>query len=267
MDPDSDGSGQPNEATEDGRAPRGVPGSAGVPAGPEAQAPEVKEPKGWHSRGYLPHLDQLSLHQSITFRLADSIPKTKLEHLHHNLKHLPAEKQDPARRRKIEQWLDSGWGCCALRHPEIATYVQNSFLHFHGDRYDLKAWCIMPNHVHLLILPHTPLSEIIHGWKSFTSRWILKQNERLSLQIPDPKQFWQRDYWDRFIRDGDHYQNVIDYIHKNPIKAGLCRTPESYPWSSADTLPGSAGVPADLSTPAAQPKENRENSEVSDPSS
>jgi len=108
-----------------------------------------------------------------------------------------------------------------------------------ADRYRVIAWCVMPNHVHVLIEPRHPIAKIVQGWKSFTARWALARNEELKLGIPDSRQLWMRDYWDRYIRDERHLVNVIDYFHNNPVKAGLCRQPEEWRWSSA----GNAGVP------------------------
>ncbi|MCF3652234.1 hypothetical protein [Synoicihabitans lomoniglobus] len=136
------------------------------PAELELGAPRAGS--GWHSRGYLPHRDKLRLLQSITFRLADSLPQEKLRQLEETLSVLVPEERDQAKRRQIETWLDAGLGCCALRHPAVATAVQNSLLHFDGVRYHLLAWCIMPNHVHVLIKPHTALAGIVQSWKSFT---------------------------------------------------------------------------------------------------
>ncbi|HRE84434.1 MAG TPA: hypothetical protein PLN52_25555, partial [Opitutaceae bacterium] len=82
------------------------------------------------SRGYLPHRDAPYLLQSITYRLADSLPQEKLRLLEDELRSLPEEQRELSRRQKIEQWLDAGMGCCALRHPQVARYVQNAFLHF-----------------------------------------------------------------------------------------------------------------------------------------
>lgn len=103
----------------------------------------------WHSRGYLPHRDRLGLLQSITFRLADSLPQKKLAQLREELRVLPEERRSVEERKRIEAWLDAGSGCCALRHPAVARYVEDSLLHFDGERYALLAWCIMPNHVHV----------------------------------------------------------------------------------------------------------------------
>ncbi|MCW8127684.1 REP-associated tyrosine transposase [Microbulbifer halophilus] len=105
-------------------------------------------------------------------------------------------------------------------------------LKFDGIRYLLIAWCIMPNHVHLLLDPKESLAKIVQSWKSYTGRWALRMNAELELDAPREK-FWMRDYWDRYIRDQEHFERVVDYIHKNPVKAGLCSRPEDWHWSSA----------------------------------
>ena len=94
---------------------------------------------------------------------------------------------------------------------------------FHdGDRYNLLAWSIMPNHVHVLIKDNSDLSKILQSWKSFTGKWALKNNKKYGLNIPkDATEFWMSESWDRFIRDGDHFNNTINYILNNPDKAHL----------------------------------------------
>ena len=62
---------------------------------------------------------------------------------------------------------------------------------------------------------------------------MLENNQRLHLKIPNPNQVWMREYWDRFIRDDTHHKAVVDYIHNNPVKAGLCKEAKDWPWSSA----------------------------------
>jgi REP element-mobilizing transposase RayT len=180
--------------------------------------------KGWHSRGYLPHFDNPGTLQSITFRLADTLPQSK--------KHLWEEKDPQLKYQKIEHLLDQGLGECWLKNPAIAGIVENAFLHFDGERYHLLAWVIMPNHVHLLIeTKHGfALGDVIHSWKSYTS---LKSNEALSRQ----GDFWSPDYFDRYIRNHDHYQRVIRYIHNNPVKAGLVADSKDWQWSSARFAP------------------------------
>jgi putative transposase len=186
----------------------------------------------WYSRGYLPHFDSKEKFQSITFRLADSLPQKKLKQLEEQLELTPDDKRDLEKRKTIEQWLDSGMGCCALNHLEAAELVQETLLQFDGDRYRLLAWCVMPNHVHVLIEPNVKLGKIVQSWKSYTGRWAMRNNAKLGLGVPG-KQFWMREYWDRFIRNESHLEGVIAYIHQNPVSAGLCRTPEQWRWSSA----------------------------------
>lgn len=195
--------------------------------------------KEWYSRGYLPHRDAKGLLQAVTFRLADSLPKEKLERLEEELTELRETLRGAERRQRIEQWLDAGMGCCALRHPEMASQMRDALRHFDGQRYRLIAWCIMPNHVHVLMETFAPIARIVQGWKSVTARWALTQNEELGLGIPDSKHLWMRDYWDRYIRNDGHLENVVLYIHQNPVNAGLCERAEDWLWSSARN----AGVP------------------------
>lgn len=106
----------------------------------------------WRSRGYLPHFDRKGCIQSITFRLSDSLPKAKLDQLESIVAILPTETdREQATRAQIEKWLDAGMGSCALKHQAVAKKVEDALLYFDGDRYKLIAWCIMPNHVHVLI--------------------------------------------------------------------------------------------------------------------
>lgn len=192
--------------------------------------------KGWYSRGYLPHFDAGQILQSITFRLADALPQDKLDQLAQELFAMPDSAQSVERRRKIEQWMDAGMGCCALRHPQVAALMQETLQKFDGERYRLIAWCIMPNHVHVLIEPLASLPKIVQSWKSYTGRWALSRNAELGLGVPvsvHGNAFWMRDYWDRYIRNERHLAAVIDYIHENPVSAGLCDSALDWPWSSA----------------------------------
>ena len=209
-------------------------GSADAPVGISyREADEGVGAPEWYSRGYLPHRHRKGLMQSITFRLADSLPQSKLKQLEQELLLFPEDRRDIEKRKIIEQWLDAGMGCCALRNAEVAACVQQALLHFDGDRYRIIAWVIMPNHVHVLIDPTEPISKTIQGWKSLTARWMLAHNERLELGISNPHQVWMREYWDRFIRDDKHLWATIGYIHRNPVKAGLCCDPSDWQWSSA----------------------------------
>jgi putative transposase len=194
--------------------------------------------KFWHSRGYLPHCDVPGLLQSITFRLADSLPVEVLHRL------LQEEIDDVSRHKQIEQLLDAGHGACWLRQTAVANIVEDSLLHGDGKRYRLLAWCVMPNHIHVLIETGSvyPVSAIVQGWKSYTARLI---NQHLGRS----GSLWMRDYFDRYIRDDHHLAAVIAYIHSNPVKAGLVSLEQEWSYSSARlgaTIGAAAGPAAPI---------------------
>ena len=109
----------------------------------------AESPKGWYSRGYLPHLDTPGLLQAVTFHLGDALPRSVVLRLQ-----AMADDDDLERRREIERLLDVGYGACWLRRPEIAALVEGALLHFDGVRYRMLAWTVMPNHVHI---DHNPV--------------------------------------------------------------------------------------------------------------
>jgi type I restriction enzyme R subunit/putative DNA methylase len=188
--------------------------------------------KPWRNRGYLPHFDGSAVIQSITFRLADSLSQDTLARLERELENVTDDLLDAERRKQIEGWLDAGMGSCALAHPQLAVMVEDALLHGDGDRYRMLAWCVMPNHVHALIEPTMALGKIVQSWKSYTGRWARAHAAELGYEVTGDA-FWMREYWDRYIRDETHFLQVVDYIHRNPVAAGLCSTPEDWRWSSA----------------------------------
>lgn len=213
----------------------------GADRSPNAANQEIGDPssvpKGWHTRGYLPHYDG-RVTQHVTFHLADSLPRDALERMAAELDALPPQEQEIERRKRVDTWLDAGHGCCVLRGPDIAAMTQQALKHFDGLRYSLLAWVIMPNHVHVLFRPAEgqAVSKIVASWKKFTARRILDAADAATpLLGAVPRPVWHREYWDRFIRNEKHFRTVVEYIHNNPVKAGLVARPEDWPWSSAGT--------------------------------
>lgn len=220
----------------------------------------------WHDRGYMPHVDGAELIQHVSYHLADSLPKEVVAEMAAELKSLPPKLRDKEKEERVAAYLDAGRGSCILRVPEMADLVQDVFLHFHGERYHLHAWCVMPNHVHVLFQSANgwSMSKIVASWKSYTGRRIsaylkttglttgLATFQRGGSAGPEPgvpsggvHRIWHREYWDRYIRDHAHYVNVVNYIHDNPVKAGLVKKAEDWKWSSANrtaSLPGEPGV-------------------------
>ena len=185
-----------------------------------------KDPRYWHSRGFLPHFDAEGFTQFITFRLADSMPQSVLEKWRLDL--IRNEITDADFRRQIENYLDQNYGESYLRDKRIAAILQETLLKWDGERYNLISWVIMPNHAHVLLtpLPGIKVSEIMHSIKSYTAH--------AANSILDRKgQFWAKEYFDRYIRDKRHFANTIAYIENNPVKARLCDSPEKWPFGSA----------------------------------
>jgi REP element-mobilizing transposase RayT len=203
---------------------------------------------GFHFRGRLPHLKREGAVYFVTFRLVDSLPREALEKLKREREAIvqnalaakrPLTWQEEQQlfvwySERVEAFLDSGNGECWLKRPGIAELVARALNFFDGERYDLRAWVIMPNHVHAVVWPRPnhALSEILHSWKSFTA----KQANKL-LQRTDPH-FWQKESYDHWIRDDDERERLCSYITNNPVKAGLCKEPKDWLWSSANPEAG-----------------------------
>ena len=114
-----------------------------------------------------------------------------------------------------------------LKDPAAARIVVDSILFGAPVRYDLYAFVVMGNHVHVLIVPHWEPKEIMQPMKGFTSFEINK------LQEQPGRVFWQDESYDHWARDEEEMHRIIAYIENNPVVAGLCSKPEEWPWSSA----------------------------------
>ena len=110
----------------------------------------------------------------------------------------------------------------------VANLVQESLLKFDGIRYNLFSWVIMPNHSHSLFTraEDWELERLMKDHKSYTAHEANKILKRKG-------QFWMEEYFDRYIRTSEHFQNTVKYIENNPVKAGLCNKPSEWPFSSA----------------------------------
>jgi valyl-tRNA synthetase len=187
---------------------------------------------------YLPHWTQAGATYAITFRLADAMPadvceqwRAERDRIIHNAesqgRELTIHEQQEIVRLysdKVESYLNEGHGQCYLRNPNIAEIVANALNHFDGQRYDLIAWSVMPNHVHVVFKPYEgiELPEILHSWKSFTAT---KANKLLGRT----GDFWHSEYYDYLIRDEEDFFNQVNYVLSNPSRAGL----ENWPWTGA----------------------------------
>lgn len=196
-----------------------VPGvqASRLPAAETAAYPEVLPDV--RDRGYLPHFENRAL-QFITFRLFDSVPKELIEEWKTVLamENDAEEPTDVARQmyKLVDKFEDSGYGQCFLADSRVADMMEQTLKHDDGKKYDLISYCIMPNHVHVLIRVSegVSLSSILHTWRSYSAHEANKILGRSG-------DFWMKDYYDRYIRDARHYTAVVQYIKDNPVKAGL----------------------------------------------
>jgi REP element-mobilizing transposase RayT len=175
----------------------------------------------------LPHWQQDGTTYFVTFRLTDSIPADKLAQWNGEREvwmrlHPPPWTAQVEREYlehsayTTERWLDEGSGSCVLRADEPRRIVADALAHFEGQRHRNHAWVVMPNHVHALfsLMEGCRLEDLLHSWKSFTAHEI----NRLAGHEGT---VWERDYFDRLVRNSEHFWKCARYIQRNPLKARL----------------------------------------------
>ena len=159
------------------------------------------------SRGYLPHIEGAGLTQFVTFHLADALPAGALETIRAETARLPEGERKLALGKKVESYCDAGHGECHLRDPRAARLLQEKLFEHHGTLYHLHAWCLMPNHGHVLLTPcpGVSLSLAMHRIKGGSSYGI---NRLLGRE----GRFWQPESYDVFMRSERHFWGVVRYI-------------------------------------------------------
>ena len=175
----------------------------------------------------LPHWQQEGAVYFVTFRLADAVPSQLRNQWESEREAWLRVHPEPWTNEieyeyhkrfsgAIERWLDAGHGSCLLRHRKCADVVADTLRHFEGERVVMISSVVMPNHVHALFVqnPVWPLEKLIRSWKEYTAR-------KVNAQIGRSGAFWQRDYFDRLVRDEKHFANCVRYIRRNAEKAKL----------------------------------------------
>lgn len=196
-------------------------------------------PVSVRTRGYLPHRINDRAIYFVTFRLADSLPRELIGRLRDERRMLEGAGRagtdvaaDRVRLYKVrqviqqaEKCLDGGLGACHMKDFRVAKIVTDAVQHFDGERYQLLAWCVMPNHVHavLSLAEKESLGRVLHSWKSYSA---LEANRLLQRQ----GRFWQREYFDHLVKNEASLERIVSYVAENPEKAGL----RNWPWAGVN---------------------------------
>jgi len=169
----------------------------------------------------LPHLYVIGQPLFVTFRLRNSLP----EHRGFPPSNLTSGEAFVTMDRLLDQ---ARCGPTFLRQPDVAQQVLTSIeCGTEIGHYQMHAWVIMPNHVHLLLTPRVNVSKLLGSLKTSAAK-------RANLLLGRTGQpFWQDESYDHLIRNGDEFRRVRRYIESNPVSACLAARPEEYPWSSA----------------------------------
>lgn len=207
-------------------------------------------------RRSLPHWFMPGAAHFVTYRLAGTLPlavidelKAKKEQL---LKQKPKDGVADHRRHvhkvlfaEYEKYLDNLSDIDWLRDPKIASMLRQNLYHHDGNKYHLHAYCVMPNHVHVVLTPSpefvtrvdeqaevgespdkgSPLSKIMHSLKSYTANEANKLLKRTGT-------LWQPESYDHWVRDDDELERIVNYVRGNPVAANLVTKPEDWCWCS-----------------------------------
>jgi REP element-mobilizing transposase RayT len=190
-------------------------------------------------RRNLPHWHPEGKAIFITWRLYKSLPVALVKKLRGPTKNTATQpagaspEEFPGNKfLQLDSSLDSAKsGPVWLLDPEFADYAEYPILRgAELGRYELHAYAIMPNHVHVLLEPHLPLAKISGIIKGVAARDI---NSRLGRS---GKPFWQDESFDHWIRNSAEFERIRHYIEWNPVRAHLVPRPELWKWSSAGNL-------------------------------
>lgn len=187
---------------------------------PELYLDRNADIKTWED--HLPHILQDGKLMFLTWRLADSLPQTVLKDYVQKkelfiLTHpLPWNEETTIEYHKtisnsIEKYLDNGYGSCLLSIPATRKILEDALLHYDGNRYSLHGYVIMPNHVHVLAhgFDEEDLLKLINSVRKYSAARINASSGRKG-------RLWNKEIFDRLIRNEKHYASVLNYIKLNP---------------------------------------------------
>lgn len=180
----------------------------------------LSTPEMTEYRRHLPHFHPEGRYLFVTWRLSGSLPAAAPHAMYATPGHAFAAEDRALARIPEPVWLQD---------RRIARHVEETICAGETEHrlYELQAWVVMPNHVHVLLLPHAALREITQWIKGRTAR------EANRLLGRTGQSFWQHESYDHWVRNEKEFNRIVRYIEANPVSAGLSRNPEDWPWSSA----------------------------------
>ena len=179
-----------------------------------------------HNERRLPHWDVIGSPLFVTFRLHGSLPP--------NRTFLPERLTTGKAFAAMDRILDNArTGPLFLREPQIADLVTQAILDGESRfaRYQLHAFVVMTNHVHMLVTPQVVATKWLGPLKGFTAH----EANRILSNHGTP--FWQDESYDHLVRSDAEFGRIHDYIERNPITAGVVVAAEEFRWSSAEKPP------------------------------
>ena len=198
-------------------------------------------------RRNLPHIQPRGATFLANFRLAGSLPAEAMERLRADAEEVERKLltitdsqerlllRDKEQRKLFAKWDDAlhknKTGPFWLKDERIVQIVTDSILYHDGDWFDVLAYCIMPNHTHLVLTPYESsdttdysLTKIMHNIKRNSANHANKILGRTGS-------FWQHENYDHFARDEKELERIIKYVLYNPVKAGLTDDWSKWKWT------------------------------------
>ncbi len=187
-------------------------------------------------RRHLPHWEVVGGRYFVTVRFADSLPREAVEKLDEFERHLtnivPHSAQFAALQREIfralEKYLDAGTGSCPLRQPAAAQATLDEFSSLCDWHVTVRNFTVMPNHWHALIIPG---AECSHSLSAIMKRLKGRTAKRIRHALGGRGPVWQREWFDRWMRNDAEFEKCAACIRNNPVKAGLAKTWNEHPWT------------------------------------
>jgi putative transposase len=126
--------------------------------------------------------------------------------------------------------------CCAERHPAFLDLARGQRMLIQllacnaRHKFTMHAYCVMPDHLHMVVQGADPASDLLKFVDSFKQRTGFEYHQTCGQQL------WQSRFYDHVLRRGDHVEDVACYVWWNPVRAGLCGKPKVYPLSGSQTI-------------------------------